>query len=196
MKEKMKIEIELTKQDLVDFNFALAKRNGAFWINIFCGVFFLMNLMVQLYLGRPFSSYAFSLFFVLFCAISPIRLYRSALRSYQNKYLKEKKNYEFTSDGFRMEGESATLKAGWQDVQRVDITKKGIYLFTAPREAHLFPQRLLGEDDQIKAMILQHTTAESRSKGKPKLLHTIAIFLFIFIVSFGLAQFFLARNGG
>jgi hypothetical protein len=196
MGEQEKIEIELTSRDVVDFNFVYVKRNGGLWSIFFLGVVFLANCIIQMSLGRPFGSYAFSMFFVLFSVLYPIMLYRGAVRSYQNKFLKEKKSYDFTPEGFRMESESTTSKVLWPDVQRVIVNKKGIYLFIASNAGHLFPQRFLEGKDRIRTMVLQYTTPKSRSRGKSKFLMRVALYLLIFLITVGIVQFFLARNGG
>ncbi|MEK0313333.1 YcxB family protein [Cohnella sp. 56] len=195
MGEREEIEIELTSRDMVDFNFSYMKRNGAIWIFPFLGIIFLINVIAQLSLGKPFGSYAFSLFFVIFSVLLPVTIYRSAVRSYQNKFLQEKKRYEFTPEGFRMESESTTAKVLWPDVQRVIVNKKGIYLFIASNAAHLFPQRFLTGKDRIRTMIMQYTTTKSRSRGKSKLWVSVVIYLLIFIVTVGIVQFYIAKHG-
>lgn len=195
MEEHEKIEIQLTSRDIVDFNFSYMNRSGAIWIISFIGVLFLAYTILQIAQGKPFGSYVFSLFFVFFSAFFPIALYRGAVRSYQNKFLQEKKIYEFTPEGFQMESESTTSKVLWPDVQRVIVNKKGINLFIASNAGHLIPQRYLAGKDAIRAMVMKYTTPKSRAKGKSKLLATIAIYLVIFLVTVAIVQFYLAKNG-
>ncbi|MFD2333593.1 YcxB family protein [Cohnella sp. GCM10020058] len=196
MEEYEKIEMQLTSRDVVDFNFSYMKRNGGIWIISFMGVLFLAYTIFQISQGKPFGSYAFSLFFVLFSALFPITLYRSAVRSYQNKFLQEKKVYEFTPEGFQMASESSTSKVLWPDVQKVIVNKKGIYLFIASNAGHLIPQRYLVGKDGIGAMVMKFTTPKSRARGKSKLLVKIAIYVVIFLVTVAIVQFYLAKHGG
>ncbi|RED55520.1 YcxB family protein [Cohnella lupini] len=192
MGEQEKIEVELTSRDVVDFNFTYVKRNGGLWVIAFLGIGFFANFIIQLSLGRPFESYAFSIFFVLISALYPVMLYRGAVRSSQNKFLQEKKSYDFTSEGFRMDSESTTSKVLWPDVQRVIVSKKGIYLFIASNAGHLFPRRFLEGKDRIRTMVLQYTTPKSRTRGKSKLPKLLAVYLLIFLVTVGIVQFFLS----
>ncbi|WP_425489433.1 YcxB family protein [Cohnella thailandensis] len=181
---------------MVDFNFAYAKSSGSLRTVSLLGIVFLIYFIVQLSRGQPFGSYAFSLFFILISVLLPIMLYRGAVQSSRNKFYTEKKIYEFTPEGFRMESESSNAKVQWSDVQRVIINKHGIFLIIFSNAGHLFPQRFLEGKDGIRKMVLQYTSPQSRKKSKSKFLLKLGLYLLIFLVTVGIVQFYISRNLG
>ena len=184
-----KLEVQLTLRDVVRYNFAYANRSGSLWIILLGGTGFLIHLIYQLSAGKSFESYAFSLIFVVFCFLFPFLIYRVAVRSYQNKFAKETRTYRFTPEGFSMETDSSTMKVLWSDVQRVIVDRDGIYLFVSSNAGHLLPERYLAGNDRIRSMAIQLTPPKSKSAGKSRLWRTLAVYLAIFLITFGIVQF-------
>ncbi|WP_169306728.1 YcxB family protein [Cohnella pontilimi] len=188
------VGIELTKKDILDFNFSFWRKNGTLWIMLFFGFVILLAVMAEIADGRPFQDYVSFLVFLLIIILMPFLMYFSAKRSFNNKFLQEKKTYVFTPEGFTATSASTSVNTLWTDVQKVQMTKNTVLLFIASNAAHILPRRYLTGHPEIYTMIQQYIPKESRKKGKSRWLRNVVFYMVIFLVTVAIVQFMLSRQ--
>lgn len=188
---QVSVEIKLTSQDMVDFNFAVLNRNGALWVTFMVAIIFAVNVFVGIGQGKSFEDYQFFVYGLLFFVLIPVFTYIAAKRSFENKFAKETRTYHLSPEGIRLKTESSSSFTRWEDIQKVVKTRKAVYLFIASNAAHIFPRRFFTTDEPLK-MMEQHAPEKSRKMGRIQAIRFIAVLLLIFMITVVVVQYIMS----
>ncbi|BBH22447.1 hypothetical protein Back11_37920 [Paenibacillus baekrokdamisoli] len=184
------VEVKLTSKDLVQFNFGYLFRKSAMAILLTVTFIILVSWISIISNQGYFSVPGVVWFWLLFMILIPIVTYRSAKKSYNNKFIQETKSYEFSEEGIRLASESMSALIKWNDLRQVITTKNAMYFFITDRSAQILPLRCVTEAQKNSLLsLIKEKVVHKKKRFGVLVLIMIFIYLMIFLVTVGVFQY-------
>lgn len=149
--KRYEMDVELTAQDLFAFSMhhTYAAPSGILGIVVSVGA--LVTLAVK-YAELPVSSrVALAVIGVLFTIVQPLMIYsKSRKQEKRSKQIKGTLHYSIDAEAVTISQGEEQAVVKWDEISKVVLTAKRIYLYTGPVRGFIFPADACG--DSLKAM--------------------------------------------
>lgn len=140
-------DVDLSKKDLVNFNFYTAYRNPVvifFYLTCF-GMFIYRFFFTNAEFLKDITTPC--VFCFVFIVIIPCAAYLSALNTYRKKNrLHETHHYAIDNEKIHLKGDSFESNFAWSAINKISETKKYFYIWQSRTDANIIPKRDLGSE--------------------------------------------------
>ncbi|WP_336775702.1 YcxB family protein [Paenibacillus sp. MMO-58] len=180
--------VTLTKEDLVQLQLSYLLKKPYPYLLGFLYLISILDIVLAIVEKDISSLNPFMVFIFIFVPLLAFFLIKAHKNNIKNRLVKEEKQYTWSEEGMTIESESLTVRMQWTDFTGIFATKSAIYLMVNGITAHIFPRRCFTDEQwsEFGQMV------RSRIKQKKKLrgVRNLLIYLFIFVVTVGIVQYF------
>ncbi|MCK9858985.1 YcxB family protein [Paenibacillus sp. ATY16] len=182
------ISVTLTKEDLVQLQLSYLFKKPYPYLLGFLYLISILDIVLAIAEKDLSSLNPFMVFIFIFVPLLAFFLIKAHKNNLKNRLVNEERQYTWSDEGVVLESDSLTVRMQWTDFTGLFATKSAIYLMVNGVTAHIFPRRCFTDEQWSE---FGHTV-RGRIKQKKKLrgVRNLLIYVFIFIVTVGIIQYF------
>ena len=161
MKKTIKFEIQVTAKLLWRFSMYHTNRGATGLFNLIFTVAALALLVTRW--GVSSGMYRFTMLFcaMIFTVLQPLMLYRKATAQARQPALKEPMALEFSEEGLLVRQMEQEAQFAWDQIGRIDKTRKMIIVYMDRIHAYLIPEELYADNlEEFTALLHEYLPKE------------------------------------